>query len=269
MTQPYPLLLDPAMLAASLDDPQLLIVDLCQPQNWQALHVPGAVHVNPGELLSGLPPAPGKLPELPQLERLFSRIGYTPDKHIVAYDDEGGGWAGRFLWTLDVIGHHSYSLLDGGLFSWYKERYPITQDVRRVIPSIVKLEFHEAPIAELETVMDAIGKPDIAIWDARSKEEYEGLRSGSARSGHIPGAVNLDWLELMDRERNLRLHPEEVLREKLKAVGIAPGQTIITHCQSHHRSGLSYFVAKLLGHPARGYHGSWGEWGNLPDTPIA
>jgi len=72
----------------------------------------------------------------------------------------------------------------------------------------------------------------------------------------------------MDRTRNLRLLPLDVLQQKLAAIGILPGHSIITHCQSHHRSGLTYLVAKALGYPAKGYHGSWGEWGNRDDTPI-
>lgn len=264
-----PLLLEPAALAAHLDDPDILIVDLCQSSTWQQLHIPGAQHIDPAELTRGTPPAPGKLPELAQLEQVFARIGYRRDQHIVAYDDEGGGWAGRFLWTLDVIGHDAYSLLDGGLHSWHKEGHPVTDAIRRVEPSQVKLTLHPEPIADIETVMAALGQRDITIWDARSKEEYLGLRSGSARAGHIPGAVNLDWLQLMDRERNLRLWPPEELRRKVTVAGIEPGQRIITHCQTHHRSGLTYFAAKLLGHRVQAYPGSWGEWGNLSDTPIA
>ena len=79
--------------------PDLLIIDLCQPRNWRQLHLPGAVHCDVHELVRGTPPAPGKLPLLPQLEALFARIGYAPHKHIVVYDDEGGGWAGRFIGT--------------------------------------------------------------------------------------------------------------------------------------------------------------------------
>jgi thiosulfate/3-mercaptopyruvate sulfurtransferase len=44
---------------------------------------------------------------------------------------------------------------------------------------------------------------------------------------------------------------------------------VITHCQTHHRSGFTYLVAKSLGYPrVKGYAGSWGEWGNHPDTPV-
>ena len=262
------LVIEPSTLETHLQDTDLLVVDVCAPQNWKQLHVPGAVHINPAELVCGIPPASGMLPTESQLRNLLSRIGYTPEKHIVACDDEGGGWAARLIWTLDIIGHRNYSFLNGGLLSWYREGHPVTPEVNEVTPTSVSLRLNREPIAELETVKAAIGKPGISIWDARSPEEYAGLRTSSARAGHIPGAVNLDWLELMDRERNLRLHPLPLLQEKLKAIGIVPGKHIITHCQSHHRSSLSYFVARALGYTAQGYHGSWGEWGNLPDTPI-
>jgi len=268
MTALLPLLVEPAALEASLGNEALLIIDLCQTQTWRQLHIPGAVHLNPAELVSGIPPASGSLPELSQLNRLFSRIGYRPDLHIVAYDDEGGGWAARLLWTLDVIGHTRYSLLNGGLHSWYKEQHPVTQEIRQCEVTITNLVLHPEPVAEFDAVLAALKDPGIKIWDARSAEEYAGLRSGSARAGHIPGAVNLDWLELMDREHNLRLLPAEALQNKLEAVGIRNNDHIITHCQSHHRSALSYFVARYLGYAAKGYHGSWGEWGNLPDAPI-
>lgn len=262
------LILEPATLEALLGSPDLLVVDLCQPQNWRAAHIPGAVHVNPSELVSGIPPASGSLPPLGQLRALFARIGYAPDKHIVAYDDEGGGWAGRFLWTLEIIGHKRYSYLNGGLYAWYHEKHPVTTEVAGVTPATVDLSLHQDAIADLAEVRAAIGDPAIRIWDARSREEYLGLRSSTLRAGHIPGAVNLDWLELMDRTRNLRLLPEAQLRKKLADIGIKPEHTIITHCQSHHRSGLSWLVARALGFQAKAYAASWGEWGNREDTPV-
>jgi thiosulfate/3-mercaptopyruvate sulfurtransferase len=116
-------------------------------------------------------------------------------------------------------------------------------------------------------VLAAIDDPGSVIWDARSEAEYLGLRSGSRRAGHVPGAVNLDWVELMDPPRQLRLI--ERLPALLAAHGITPDKQVITHCQSHHRSGLTYLAARLLGYPrVRAYHGSWSEWGNRDDTPV-
>lgn len=57
--------------------------------------------------------------------------------------------------------------------------------------------------------------------------------------------------------------------EVLEDLGITPDKEVITHCQTHHRSGFTYLVAKALGYPrVKGYAGSWSEWGNHPDTPV-
>jgi len=263
------LIIEPDTLLTVLGNPALMIVDLCAPQNWQQLHIHGAVHINPSELVLGLPPAPGLLPPVEKLKAVLSRIGYSPDKHIVVYDDEGGGWAGRFIWTLDVIGHQNYSYLNGGLHAWYRENHPVDAEIIEVTPTQVEFVIDNSVIAELNTVRTALNNPNIKIWDARSAEEYAGIKSQALRAGHIPGAVNLDWLDTMDRNNNLRLLTLAQLQQMLQKIGINPGNEIITHCHTHHRSGLTYLIAKALGYKVKGYAGSWAEWGNSPDTPIA
>tara|TARA_R110000824_G_scaffold336_3_gene1876 strand:+ start:27861 stop:28700 length:840 start_codon:yes stop_codon:yes gene_type:complete len=262
------LIIEPKQLEAQLEHAGLLIIDLCQQQTYEQMHIPNAIHIAPAELLSGIPPASGKLPTLEQLSSLFMRIGYSPDKHIVVYDDEGGGWAGRFIWTLDVIGHTAYSYLNGGLHAWIREGHPVSKEVPDVQASKTTLTINHEVIAELDEVLAALEDSNIKIWDARSAEEFAGVKVTALRNGHIPGAVNLDWLHTMDNDNNLRLLPMQELQSKLEALGIDSGNTIITHCQSHHRSGLTYLIAKALGYKVKAYPGSWSEWGNEPDTPI-
>ena len=102
--------------------------------------------------------------------------------------------------------------------------------------------------------------------NCRPWEEIAGTKIFAARGGHIPGAINLDWLELMDRNNQLRLRTD--IRNLIEDRGIRSANSVITHCQTHHRSGLTYLVGKLLGLNIKAYHGSWSEWGNDPDTPI-
>ena len=70
----------------------------------------------------------------------------------------------------------------------------------------------------------------------------------------------------MDRDNALRIRTDA--REYLAALGLTADKRIVTHCQSHHRSGFTYLVGKALGFNIRGYHGSWAEWGNHPTTPV-
>jgi thiosulfate/3-mercaptopyruvate sulfurtransferase len=244
------------------------VVHVASAAAYQSAHIPGALLVEPGELVAGTPPAVGRLPSAERLEALFGRLGLTPDVTVVAYDDEGGGWAGLLIWTLDVIGHTRWTYLDGGIHAWHAAGLPLESGPPPVpAPTRVRIAIDTAPIAEIPDVLAAIGDPDSVIWDARSESEYLGLRSGSQRAGHIPGAVNIDWVHLMDPTRQLRLI--ENLPALLEARGISPKKQVITHCQTHHRSGLTYLAARLLGFPrVRAYHGSWSEWGNRPDTPV-
>jgi thiosulfate/3-mercaptopyruvate sulfurtransferase len=265
-----PLLLEVAELAVELaqrDD--LLIIDVSAPDNYLAGHLPGALHLPPGALLRGTPPAPGKIPELAQLEALFSALGLNGDKHVIAYDDEGGGWAGRLLWTLEAVGHPHYSYLNGGIHAWRGAGLPVQNEVTKPQPSACSFELNAGPIVEAEEILALLGDPNFRVWDARSPAEYRGERSGSARAGHIPGAINIDWLELIDRANAMRLVDLAELRSRLASLDLGPDRNIVTHCQSHHRSALSWLAMRILDYPqARGYHGSWGEWGNRDDLPV-
>jgi thiosulfate/3-mercaptopyruvate sulfurtransferase len=253
---------------SQLDAARTRLIHVAAASDYAQYHLPGALLVTPPELVHGAAPAPGRLPSLSRLESLFGRLGYGPEQHFIIYDDEGGGWAGRFAWTLDVLGHGNWSYLDGGIHAWAEAGGPLESGESQYPEATsTVLAIDTAPIAEVEDVLAAIEDPEQIIWDVRSREEYLGLRSGSARAGHIPGARHLDWLMLKDPERATRL--AEDLPALLAEHGVDPARPVITHCQSHHRSGLSYMVGRLLGFAnIRAYHGSWGEWGNRDDLPI-
>jgi thiosulfate/3-mercaptopyruvate sulfurtransferase len=270
MSYSLPLLLEPEQFDALRKDCEhLLLIDVSSPDNYRAGHIPGALHVPPGALLRGEPPAPGKIPPVQRLEELFSHLGLTPDHHVVAYDDEGGGWAGRLLWTLDAMGHTGYSYLNGGIHAWKAAGLELETAINVPLSSEYRVKLRNDPIAEIEDILPRLGDPRLKIWDARSAAEYRGEKSGSARAGHIPGAVNIDWLELIDRNNDTRLVDLARLQERLDSLGLSADRDIITHCQSHHRSSLTWLVMKILGYPSvKGYHGSWGEWGNREDTPV-
>ena len=262
-----PLLIEPDQLASRLDATQLILVDLSSAERYAAGHIPGARFIDPKRTQLGLPPAPGLLPPPAALQQLFSELGHNPDAVYVVYDDEGGGWAGRFIWLLDMIGHSHYHCLDGGLHAWLAAELPLSTEVPAAVNSPVSLQLQDGPMASREYLQGRLGASDLAIWDARSPAEYRGEKVLAQKAGHIPGAVNFEWTAAMDQARNLRIRQD--MPAILSQLGITPDKEIITHCQTHHRSGLTYLIAKVLGYPrVKAYAGSWGEWGNHPDTPV-
>ena len=262
-----PLVIEPSDLLARLDAPHLILVDLSSAARYDAGHIAGARFIDPKRTQLGQPPAPGLLPTQASLQTLFGELGHNPNAVYVVYDDEGGGWAGRFIWLLDVIGHNNYHYLDGGIHAWIAEGHELTQDVPPAIAGAVTLTLHDEPTATREYVQSRLGAADLAIWDARSEAEYTGEKVLAAKGGHIPGAKHFEWTAGMDKTRSLRIRTD--MAQILSDLGISKDKEIITHCQTHHRSGFTYLVAKSLGYPrVKGYAGSWGEWGNHPDTPV-
>lgn len=262
-----PFILETTELAALLAQPNhLLLVDMSSDATYQQGHIDGAVHIPPHLLVCGQPPVPGKIATVDQLNRLFSFLGLTPDTHVVVYDDEGGGWAGRFIWTLDAIGHKRYSYLNGGIHAWKQSHLPLTKEAPAVMPTQVSVKIDPKVVIGIRDILSELDKADFVVWDARSPAEYRGERVTALKNGHIPGAINCEWTSLMDPNNGLRIR--EDAREYLASLGLTANKRMVTHCQSHHRSGFTYLVGKAMGFNIRGYHGSWAEWGNDPDTPV-
>ena len=268
-----PLILAPEILQerlqSKLGTDNIVILDLSQPTTYLQHHLPGAIFLDYSWITLAQNPIMGLLPEVEQLNRVLSAFGIMPNTHIIAYDDEGGGRASRLLWTLDCIGHQHYSLLNGGLQSWTNKQLPVSQEILWPTPSNYSATINLTPIADKQYILDTLDDDTAMVLDCRSPMEYSGTKVFAARGGHIPGAVNMNWMDLIDTENHLQLKSVNEMEKILQTKGVTKDKTIITHCQTHHRSSHSYIVLKSLGYEMiKGYPGSWSDWGNDPSTPI-
>ena len=98
-------------LVSALKQENVLIVQVTDFASYAKGHIPEAVLVTPQEIMNDEMPAVGKLPSFSKINDLLTTIGYQQDDLIIAYDNEGGGWAGRFLWLMDCICPVSYTHL--------------------------------------------------------------------------------------------------------------------------------------------------------------
>jgi len=264
-----PVILEPKALEANLARDDIFVVDLCKSEIYAQFHVPGAVHLDYASIIAADGQAMGLLPDTDKLSQVFSELGLRPDHHVVAYDDEGGGKACRLLWTLDAIGHENFSLLNGGLHAWAGEQFQVDAQLVEVQSSEYPVSLDGHACAETDYILERLEAADTSILDCRTIEEFQGTQVRAANGGHIPGAVNLDWVLAMDQQQNLRLKPADELTQMYADIGITPDKEIIVYCHTHHRSSHTYIVLKSLGFKKlRGYPGSWSDWGNKPDMPI-
>ncbi len=263
------LMIEPAELETLANEPSVVIVDLCKPKQYAQAHIPGAHHVNYPDILHAEKPVMGLLPSDDQFSTLVSSLGITADTLVVAYDDEGGGCASRFIWTLHVFGHMKASLLNGGLYSWANEGHATTQEIPENKASDYTLTNTGDYSVDSSYIMQHLDDQHTALLDARSLAEYNGEKKFAVKGGHIPGARHYEWTEAMDRTHNLRLLPHESIQTKLDQLGLTKDKEVIVYCQTHHRSAFSYVMLRALGYEdVKAYPGSWSDWGNREDTPV-
>jgi thiosulfate/3-mercaptopyruvate sulfurtransferase len=102
-------------------------------------------------------------------------------------------------------------------------------------------------------------RPGPVLLDARAPGRYRGETEPiDAVAGHIPGAVNLPFAELVPGGRFL---PPEELRARFDAAGVVSGDDAVAYCGSGVTACVLVLAAEVAGiGPTRLYPGSWSEW---------
>ncbi len=269
MSDAHSVIINPDQLFRSASETDTLLVDLRGRPEYNAGHLPHAVSLNYDCLIEKRPPVSGLLPGEEKLSALFCWLGLSRKRHVVAYDQDAGAAACRLLWTLDVIGHRRFSLLNGGYAAWMAAGLPTERRRRQPEATIYTARIGSRGIRSQAQVLRKLNDPNVVLLDCRSAPEFNGQRRLAARGGHIPGAVNLDWTEAIDPTRNYRLLDKHTLRMKYRGLGVLPEKEIIAYCQTHRRSAHTFIALKSLGYQnVHAYAGAWSEWGNCKDVPV-
>ncbi|MGH6692297.1 MAG: sulfurtransferase, partial [Gammaproteobacteria bacterium] len=273
-------LIDPATLAAHLDDPAWVIVDcrfdLTDPgkgeQLYEGGHIPGARYAHLDRDLSGPTTGTNGRHPLPSPEATrgrFSALGIAPESQVIAYDADTGMYASRLWWMLRWMGHVGVAVLNGGLARWQQEGHPIRSGRERWTPTTFVGTPREAWRLTVDEVHSRLGDPSTFLVDSRSNERYRGIgETLDPVAGHIPGAANYFFQQ--------NLTPDKVFKSagELKAQW-APvlkdrdPKDVVVYCGSgvsacHNLLALEH--AGVSG--VRIFPGSWSEWCADSKRPV-
>ncbi|MFC6716496.1 rhodanese-like domain-containing protein [Natrialbaceae archaeon GCM10025810] len=230
------------------------VVDVRSARDYEDLpRIPGAVNVPVERFRDPSSVAAGKLPAPEDFAEALREAGIARDDPIVAYDDENGVLAARFLLTAEVYGHDgSLSLLEGGLGAWREDRPTTTTELSDPEPSEYEAALaDDAPLVDREGVEAAV-EGDAVVVDTRTPAEYA--------ESHIPGAVQLGWEDLLADDAG-RLKPDDELEALLAEKGIRPENEIVLYCNTARRLSHTYVVLRDLGYEdVRFYEGSLTDW---------
>lgn len=223
------LLVDAQWVDDHRGDAGVVIVDCDVDAAYNRAHIPGAVAV-PDNFEKDPDTGRVHLMSPSQFQAMCERLGIGDNTLVVAYDNSQSLYAARLWWALNTYGHSQVKVLNGGWRRWIAEGRAVGLDRAAGAPGAsFTPRRDESLLVKVDELKAACQLGEAVIWDVRSDGEWDGSEMrGNKRAGHIPGAVHLEWFNLMDRATH-QFRPANEIRQTLAEAGIPHGQAVYTY----------------------------------------
>lgn len=246
--------------AKIMKDPNLVTIDARKTADYDLSHVTGAISIYHNDLYkSG--PIESLLKTPAELATIFGNKGVSNTSKIVVYDDGTGKYAGRIYWILKYLGATDVKVLDGNISAWKEARKPITKNPTPAKKATFTPSVKAQYLAVMNDVKAAKGNSSIALIDVREPAEFNGTKEDAKlREGHIPGAINIEFKEVLDAKGKLK--SPEALKTLFESKGVTKDKTVILYCKTSVRAGIVFLAltSSLNYTNVKVYDGAFAEW---------
>lgn len=273
-------LISAADLAKIISNENLVLIDARTgpdvKEKYKTGHLPGAVFADmendlaqkaPDASMGGRHP----LPPVKDFALWLGNMGIDSSKQVVIYDDKNGAnAAARCWWMLRAVGHENVRVLDGGLKAAIEAGLSLTDKVTNVKPlPAYPADRWILPMVDIDTVAKAVTNSDYIVIDVREGFRYRGESEPiDTVAGHIPGAVNIPYIENLDASGQF-LPVAELAAKYKAALGDKDARQVIVHCGSGVTACHTLLAIEQAGMGVPNlYVGSWSEW-SRNERPIA
>ena len=275
------LLVSAQWLKSRLSDPDLVVLQTGMDQTaYAAGHIPGARFAPMDQFHNHM--TPDRLPDPQEIAAALGALGVSNQSRVVIAGDPLS--ASILFVALEYVGHGGRTaVLDGGVAAWQAGGGELSGVAVTPRPATFTPRVKQDLVVNAAAVQAKLGQKGVALLDGRSRAEYEGTaQERLPRTGHLPGAGHLDWLDTFDSRdlpsRNgrrmdnppqaARLKPIADLEQLFAAAGADQGEEVVTYCTVGMRASHLYFVSRLLGYPTRIYVGSMADWTREASRPV-
>lgn len=233
--------------------------------------IPGALPFDIDEIADQSAPLAHTMPSAVQFSSQMRKMGVGDGQRIVVYDTSGNFCASRVWWMFRTFGIEDVVVLNGGLPKWMAEEKPVASgEPRPFRDRHFTARVQSMNVRDMDDVRQALANGDDQVVDARSPDRFTGkekeIREG-IRSGHMPGARNVYYKDLMKDDQTMKSADE--IRAIFTAAGVDLKKPIITSCGSGVTAAILSLGLEIAGHRgAAVYDGSWTEWGGCKDNEV-
>ncbi|MFZ3590923.1 sulfurtransferase [Bacillus sp. DJP31] len=207
------------------------------------------------------------LPDIEILSEKLSSIGIDEKVTVVVYDDQNGAMASRLWWILRYLGHEKVFVMNGSYSTWEQKGFQVDSTIPTFQRRMFKPRIHSDMLVTVDEVRACLNNPNFTLIDSREAKRYKGLEEPiDSIAGHIPGALNLFWLDNSNHEGTWN---EQKLQKK-RLDHLPKDQSIIVYCGSGVTACPNVLALKEAGFKdVLLYAGSWSDWISYEDNPIA
>lgn len=265
-----PVLVTPQWLNDHKNDPNLVILQVSFLQAaYDREHIPGARFLWPTWLAPNSPQSSSNAPDVKEAEKILQQFGISNNSQVViAYQSSNEvSLSARMFLTLEHFGlKGQVSFLDGGFAAWKKEGLPVTTE-RPVVKNGNFKAKTKTLLVDKEYVLKSRQTPANVVVDARAKNVYDGDPVGYPRNGHIAGAKNIFFMDMVDQKSNT-FKPADSLRTYFEPVVADKKSEVIAYCFVGQTASVVYLAGRILGYDMKLYDGSMQEWSYLENLPM-
>jgi len=265
---------DVEWLARRMGDARVLIIQAeMRRKPYDDGHVPGARFLDMTRLVWDGDPAWGtEMQPSEVIGGALRSLGlHDGVEHVVLYATNPL-FASRAFMTMEVMGLQGrVHVLDGGLAAWISSGREVTTEEPPVSGGgTLTLGVRDDVLVSADWIYERLGDDAIDLVDARPDDEYTGEDGGLGNGtspGHIPGAYQMYWEELVESREAPYMRDRSELVAMFEDAGVTAGDTVVAYCMVGWRASYTYLAARLLGYDAKLYDGSWRDWGGRNDLP--